>query len=169
MKLNMQIWINTARHKVKVPKMQGPDYVQLNLQNGETPLNLEPHREDYDLLFTPYTAILNTSAGEKYPYLVTGALLNPNQVIAALDTNVNFDDFKLEDVDNMLFSNMQNTIGYKWKWYDFDAGIYAVLSHYTYIIRDVEGYYYKLRFIGFTISMVKKAIRNLSFSSCRHR
>jgi hypothetical protein len=140
---------NSGYYRKSISKIDGPAYVQIRLENGESPLDLEPNQQDWDMLFTPYTDILTTSLGEKYPYLVTGVLLNPNLVIVAMDSTLNFNELNRDDISSLNFSSMQNAIGYKWKWYDFDASIYTVLTKNVYIIRDVEGFYYKLRFIGF--------------------
>jgi hypothetical protein len=93
--------------------------------------------------------MLQTSIGEDYPYLVFGVLLNPNKVVAALDTVHNFADIVLADTSEITFSQDLDAIGYEWKYYNFDAGVYTVVPEFSYIIRDRDGYYYKLRFVDF--------------------
>jgi len=40
-------------------------------------------------------------------------------------------------------------IGYEWKYYNFDAALYTIEPGLAYVIRDRDGFYYKLRFIDF--------------------
>jgi hypothetical protein len=109
----------------------------------------EPPESNWDLLFTQYTTLLFTSLGNPYPYLVTGVLLNPNQVIVAQDSTELFENITFSSISNLSLSNQQDRIGYDWKFYNFDTGSYTVRMNLNYIIRDTEGYYYKLRFLGF--------------------
>lgn len=154
---------NSNFHRIIIKKQPEPNYIQLNLNNGALPTNLEPNKKDWDLLFTQYTDILTTSIGEKYPYLVTGVLLNPNLVMAAIDTTLKFDDIKIDHIPEFEFSARQNKIGYEWKYYDFDAGFYTVLSEVNYILKDVEGYYYKLRFVNFYNNLGEKGYPQFEF------
>jgi len=109
----------------------------------------EPGRTAWDLLFTQYTTLLYTDVGDPYPYLVTGVLLNPVFVEVAVDSITPFADMDFEKAEAMTFTKQADRIGYDWKIYDFDAGTYTVDSDKIYIIRDIKGYLYKLRFIGF--------------------
>ena len=110
---------------------------------------LEPPKTNYDLLFTQYTTLLYTDAGEAYPYLVTGVLINRNQVRVALDSTHAFENVTLGQVANLPYSTRLDFIGYDWKSYSFSAGSYTVKSNLLYIIQDTEGFYYKFRFISF--------------------
>ena len=44
------------------------------------------------------------------------------------------------------FNTNEDVIGYDWKEYDFDTGIYAIFPDHVFIVQDVEGYFYKLHF-----------------------
>ena len=154
---------NSNYYKMEVEKLSDRNYVELNLKSGEPQLSLEPIKDDWDIVFTQYTDILTTSANEDYPYLVTGVLLNPNNVSVAIDTTLAFDQIVIADVIDFNFSNRQNIIGYQWKLYDFDAGYYTVLTDNNYIIKDVAGYYYKLRFVGFYNNIGEKGYPQFEF------
>lgn len=140
---------NSKKFLVEVQSVTGKNFVQLNLTDGTQTLDLEPVNTDWDLLFTQYTDILTTSEGEKYPYLVTGVLTNPMKVEVAFDDIKPFGEIDLEYAENLNFSKSQSMIGYGWKYYDFDSGIYTVLTENSYIIKDTDGVYFKLRFVGF--------------------
>ena len=47
------------------------------------------------------------------------------------------------------FSSNRNIIGYDWKTFDIDAGYYTVNENIVYIIKNVDDFYFKLRFIDF--------------------
>jgi hypothetical protein len=132
-----------------VPKDPTVHYLYYSFSNGGVIKHLEPPSDSYDLLFTQYTTLLYTDAGQAYPYIVTGVLLNRGIVNAVLDTVHNFSDIDLAIAQNTTLSATLDAIGYEWKTYNFDAGTYTVNPADKYIIRDKTGLYFKLRFIGF--------------------
>ncbi|MBN2745388.1 MAG: HmuY family protein [Bacteroidales bacterium] len=148
---------------VQVVKNPEKNFVQLNLNNNEPPLDLEPKKADWDLLFCQYTDILRTDAGEDYPYLVTGVLVNQNGVQSGINHDLSFDNITMADLPAFDLTTQENNIGYEWKWYDFNAGYYSVLSDINYAVKDTEGYYYKLRFVGFYNSQGLKGFPQFEF------
>lgn len=112
-------------------------------------IDIAPPPDQWSLLFTRYTTMLVTDEGEDYPYLVVGALLNPNGVSAALDTIHDFLDMDMDDILDLEFTQRADVIGYEWKYYNFDAGVYTIEPGMSYVIRDREGFFYKLRFVDF--------------------
>lgn len=51
--------------------------------------------------------------------------------------------------ESIIFNANINNIGYSWKSYQFDVNKYVVDFEKIFIIKDQEGFYYKLRFIDF--------------------
>ena len=123
----------------------------------------EPSTESWDLLFTQYTTLLFTDQGEPYPYLVTGILLNPHLVEVAQDSASSFANITFETAKNLTYSKRQDFIGYDWKFYNFDNGVYTVRTNLVYVIRDESGYYYKLRFLGFYNDKGEKGYPSIEF------
>lgn len=111
--------------------------------------DIEPNKNDWDLQFGKYSTLLYTDAGEPYPYLVTGVLKNPYRVEATRDSLQTFEEINLEIAESLRLYTEQDIIGYYWKVYDFDNGMYAVLPERTFIIKDTKGFFYKLRFIDY--------------------
>jgi hypothetical protein len=132
---------------IVIRKDQDMDQVFFSFNSGE--VDLAPLPGSWSLLFSRYTTMLQTDLGEDYPYLVTGVLLNPNGVTAALDSIHEFAEISINDTLGLDLSTKADVIGYEWKYYDFDAGIYTIVPKYNYVIRDRDGFYYKLRFIDF--------------------
>ncbi|KAF0130091.1 MAG: hypothetical protein FD155_1877 [Bacteroidetes bacterium] len=113
----------------------------------------EPPKTDYDLLFTQYTTLLYTNEGDPYPYLVTGVLLNRFETEAYLDTTLVFDSITMQNIEDQFYTNKPDLIGYDWKEVlgDVNTGnvYYEIRPENNYLIRDQQGFYYKMRFIGF--------------------
>lgn len=129
-----------------IEKNENLNYVHLSLENGILPI--EPPKEDWTLKFSRYSTLLFTNEGDPYPYNVLGVLTNPNGV----QTCMTADDFfaiTLSDTAKYEFRSKADIIGYSWKFYNFDDGLYTIVPDKNYIIKDKDGFYYKLRFISF--------------------
>lgn len=113
--------------------------------NTGSVLIVEPPKALWDLEFTQYTHIFYSTTVT--PYLVTGCLLNRYKTIAKMDSLVTFSSINLASAENYILSPSINTIGYTWKTYT--SGLYVTHSQMNYIIKDSEGFYYKLHFIDF--------------------
>lgn len=125
--------------------------------------DIAPLPDQWSLLFCRYTTMLVTDEGEDYPYLVVGALLNPNGVTAALDTIHDFMEMDINEVAELEFTTRQDVIGYEWKYYNFDAGLYTIEPGMHYVIRDRDGFFYKLRFVDFYSSEGVKGYPTFEF------
>lgn len=107
-------------------------------------LDREPASADWDLLFTKYAEIMDDE-GELVAYPVAGVL--QNRLVPAM---------KVEGVptDEAEWGpgSMQtaiNVIGYDWKSYDFNEGMYVVQPNTTYFVKDRPGNVWKLIFTGY--------------------
>jgi hypothetical protein len=112
-------------------------------------VDIAPAPDQWSLLFSKYTTMLVTDEGEDYPYLVVGILLNPNGVAAARDSIHDFIDMSRDDITELEYTTQADVIGYDWKYYDFDAGVYTIVPDMNYVIRDRDGFFYKFRFVDF--------------------
>jgi len=146
-----------------VVKDPSVNYTFYSLNGVGSVVHNEPPDTDYDLIFTQYTTLLFTSLGQAYPYLVTGVLLNRNQVQAAVDTVNDFSSITFDIAKNMNFTSKLDVIGYDWKYYNFDAGSYTVRTGLSYVIKDTRGYLYKLRFIGFYNKQGQKGYPSIEY------
>lgn len=126
--------------------------IQYSFQD-ETEMQTEPEIDNWDLLFTTYSTLLFTNEGSAYPYLVTGVLQNQKHSMISLDTSLVFSEISLSDTSLLEFKSDLDMIGYEWKKIigDVEAGdyYYETKLNDTYIIRDNNLFYYKLRFINF--------------------
>lgn len=122
---------------------------------------IEPMKEDWDLHFTQYIHLF-ISDSSFTPYLVTGVLLNRYKVAALRLDSVNFESITREDALIGNYSASINTIGYDWKYYDFQNG-FIIHPNINYIIKDYEGRFYKLRFLDFYNSQGQKGAPEFEF------
>lgn len=128
-----------------VTKNNTHNRIAFSFETGEVTVT-EPGKETYDLCFTQYMHIFQNPYT---PYLVSGVLLNPYNTSAAPDTVLSFSAIGPEHLDGYVLSREADVIGYNWKYYDLEAGVYTVFPELNYIVRDHEGFYYKLHFVDF--------------------
>lgn len=129
--------------QLEIPKDSAYNLVFLSFAEGGKLVDIEPPKDDWDLLFTQYLEILPE------PYLVTGVLLNRHRTTAALDSSIAFEDIDYDYAESTPKSAALNTIGYAWKYYHFTSATYHVLPHMNYVIADSRGLLYKLHFVDF--------------------
>ena len=110
---------------------------------------IEPVSTLWHLHFTQYTDYDLTDQGDTIPYSVRGVLINQTTTSVAYLQDDDFESITLQDVQSLDFSTDRNAIGYDWKFFSLDSGIYEVLPDQVYIIKEIGGSYYKMRFVDF--------------------
>ena len=144
---------NTNSNTIEIQKDNSKNFQYLSFKNN-TVVNIEPNKEDWDLLFTQYTHLFN-DPDLPPSYLVTGVLINYlNNVLVSKDSINTFEDINYSNVETYTFSNKQNVIGYDWKTYNGNG--YVINTNLTYIIKDISNRYFKMRFIDFYNSYGEK-------------
>lgn len=122
------------------------NFTFLSLNGTGSVVMVEPPKKDWDLVFTQYTHIFYDE-NPVMPYLVTGCLLNRYKTKAMMDAGINFAEISYAYASAKTLSSAINTIGYSWK--DFTGSVFITRPDRNYIIRDAEGFLYKLHFIDF--------------------
>jgi HmuY protein len=139
------------RKDVLLRKDTSFNYTYFSVVTGKQ-VNIEPVRTNWDLLFTQYETTLFDN-GKPLPYYVRGVLINPYGVQAAVDSSKTFEQITIADIPSFYFKTNWDAIGYNWKSVAIDiasnSARYRVRNNYNYIIRDVKGNFYKLRFVSF--------------------
>jgi len=96
-------------------------------------------------------------------------MLNQADVVAALDTVNEFGAISYDSLSIYTFSSRQDYIGYEWKDVTVDVSsntaVYQVKTENNYIIRDTEGFYYKLRFVSFYNDLGEKGYPVFEFAA----
>ncbi|HRE74300.1 MAG TPA: HmuY family protein [Saprospiraceae bacterium] len=122
------------------------NFTFFTFDNGGTPVQVEPPKDTWDLVFTQYTHIFYDETPVA-PYLVVGCLINNWETTAAFEPFLDFSEIDYSDLSALTLTNARNRIGYDWK--VFEDNTFTTLPEFNYIIRDAEGFYFKLHFIDF--------------------
>lgn len=133
-------------------------FTYFSVENGV--VDIAPLDEEYDLIFTQYTHVFTDPIT---PYVVTGVLLNREKTTATIVDNMAYEEIDLNVASQFDFSADLDVIGYDWKTFDFDEGMYKIDSNMIFIIRTSEGYFYKFRFTGFYNQMGLKGYPSFEF------
>ncbi|HEY1047070.1 MAG TPA: HmuY family protein [Bacteroidia bacterium] len=126
----------------------------------------EPDRNTWDFVFTRYNHFFYNILpnNQPFPYILNGVLSSKNNVEVAKDSSTKFQDINSTHIPIYTFSKDANAIGYDWKNHAFGAaGTYTVNSKVTYIIKDTDGYYYKMRFLDFYNALGDKGYPKFEF------
>jgi len=139
---------NSDEHFLQIPKNPSANFVQFSFDGGGNLNTQQPNKDLWDLNLTKYSTILfdNNDNNRPTPYLVRGVLINKG-VSVAKDTITPFSSITISSISSYTFSTKQDAIGYDWK--DYINGEYIIIDHYSYIIKDKNDNYYKLRFTNF--------------------
>jgi hypothetical protein len=122
-------------------------FTLFTFNNGGSRVSLQPPDSDWDICFTQYSTILYDDNNVATPYLVRGVYQNMNGVTAARDTINSFYSINAGNINDYTFSPAQDAIGYEWKDYKNDS--YKINPNIFYIVKDLTGVYYKMKFAGF--------------------
>lgn len=180
LKIQPQIDPLTGEVTIRIAKPDGSDkrefafprdetrrFVTLSFDRGYSDPQIEPPADKWELLFTTYTTTLFTDIGEPYPYLVNGVLLNDTVVMAAPDTTRPFAQIDRAYAETLWLKHERDAIGYDWKDVNGDVTsgniTYTVDSEKVYIVRNRQGYLYKMRFIDFYNNQGKKGYPTFEF------
>lgn len=128
---------------VTMEKDDDYNFIFLSFTTGNS-VDIEPPKTAWDLCFTSYTYVFHDGT----PYLVTGVLTN-RTLTRAIRSNLDFTSVNYTYASSLMYSTDLNVIGYDWKTYDFDLGTYIIQFDHVYVLKSVEGRYYKLRFLDF--------------------
>ena len=146
---------NTEKYYYKIPKDTTTNFTLFSFENGGQINTSEPNKEIWDICFTKYSTIIPDNDGIPTDYLVRGVFLNPyKNILVGMDTVNYFYDIVNEMLDDYQYSNDRDAIGYNWK--VFNDNSYEIKEYNSYILRNVEGSDYKLRFTAFYNDMGEK-------------
>jgi hypothetical protein len=141
-------------------------YQQYSLSD-QAAVRIEPSSDEYDLLFTQYGTILYDNEGVPTPYFVRGILLNPKLVTAALDTIHSFAELTYEIAKDFTYLEVRDVIGHTWKDVKVDqvggSAEYFVNTKLNWLIRDTEGFIYKMHFLEFYNSQAEVGYTTIEY------
>jgi|688.fasta_scaffold136630_2 hypothetical protein len=108
---------------------------------------MEPNKNAWDIVFTRFRHIYYDL--NNFPYIVNAVLINPYQTLVAADSVTGYQQIKSYNYPGIQWVPNRNIIGFDWKSYDIQSGLYKVNPNKSYLIKTNSGYYYKLHFLDF--------------------
>lgn len=136
------------KHTLVINKDYELNNVCFSFDDGGKIVDVEPKNDQWDLLFTQYTTEFYV-ATPTLAYSVNGTLINRTFVQGVKVFDQNWSDIDVNDIGAYNFNDTLDVIGYDWKFYDMDNSQYTVYDFKNYLIKDKEGFFYKLRFVDF--------------------
>lgn len=133
----------SALTSVIVPKDTQRAFTSWSFAQGVVPI--EPVLGAWDLCFTQYTHRFEEFSLD---YLVNGVLLASTTRVARV-TGREFTTILAADTIAFPFRGERNAIGYDWKVYSFETSSYSIVPDLAFIVKDADGFLYKLRFVDF--------------------
>lgn len=146
--------------EIVIPKDDNYNYSYFSFSNGGEVVNPEPHKDSWDIVFTRYRYIYHEL--DDFPYLVSGVLTNPNRTSTYEDSTIGFSKLDETSLDQK-YSDHRDVIGYDWKYYSIDKGLYSVDNNKAYIIKNRNDQYWKLHFLDFYSSTGIKGSPSFEF------
>ncbi|MFA8451503.1 MAG: HmuY family protein [Bacteroidales bacterium] len=131
----------------RVQKQDNKRRVYFSFDEGGKQVDVEPDKNQWDLLFTQYTTYLYD--GKQYiEYLVRGVLSNKGVEVGRIST-IPFANLCSKDISGVEFSKNADGIGHTWKKFDMTSFTYVVLDKRIYIVRTNDQQQYKLHFTSY--------------------
>jgi hypothetical protein len=138
----------TEERELVIEKTPGTNFSYMNMETV-LPVMYEPQGTPWDILFTKYRHIYYDMEPVT-PYYVTGVLINSKYVMVTETQTLSFDEIDVVKARGLLLTSKEDEIGYDWKFYDLSGtGKYSVNSKKVFVLKDKDGYFYKLRFVDF--------------------
>lgn len=133
---------------IDILKNKKTNYTYFNIETNK-PVAFEPETFLWDIVFMRYRYVYY-DMNPITPYYVNGALINTQDVQVKETTGLTFESIDLAKATEIVLTKNADEIGYDWKKFDLNGtGKYVVDSKRVYILKDREGYLYKLKFIDF--------------------
>ncbi len=126
----------STKKTIQVAKTANYNLSYLSLDENKVVDSPEPSSKKWDISFGPSTVITSTQTTA-----VISGFVSLNYIGGATATTISpaqglsFESYKYENIVDSTLTSKRNTIGLNWRSANF------------YIIKDPEGYHYKLRFI----------------------
>ena len=164
--MKVQILTNGDGYKIKYAKLNETSHKEYIITKKEahsftffsmisnSEVEIQPEKSKWDISFTVFVNSIDGAGSYIYSDFVTNNILGgvaAYQVTVPAGSNSNefYNNFKSENIDTSKFSyDDHRTIGSSWRLLGPGGG--SMYGDRFYVVRDSEGVYYKIKFIGFT-------------------
>lgn len=127
------------------------NYVYYSFAKKNDVQNEPLHKSAWDVVFTTYKEpVPEPGTGILYPYVLRGVLINPTHLqVCEVGPETPFETMNLAKAQSLPFNRKLNEIGYDWKAYDQNMNQYTIVPNKYFVIRDVSGNFFKIKFVSF--------------------
>jgi hypothetical protein len=145
---------STTHKELSINKNVAYNYNFVSLKNNKE-LFIQPEKKKWDICFTVFTNTITAAGSYIYADFVTinnvGGAAAYEVIVPSTSSGVEaYTNFKTSDVDQSKFIyNDQRVIGANWR-NPVGANGLEVYGDRFYIVKDAEGFYFKLRFTRLT-------------------
>lgn len=127
---------------ITVPKDHTRHNTHLHIANGV--VDIEPPKGTWDVVLTQYT---HQYYEPMMQYVVRGMLSAPGVRVSRMRPAPA--SVTLNDTLTTPFNTALDAIGFDWKSYDIDAGLYHVYPNLVHIVQSASGRFVRLRFLDY--------------------
>jgi len=113
---------------------------------AETEVEVEPKKDEWNLCFTVFTNTLANFGAYGFSDFVVHNRKAGVKAYSLDGSTISFADFSVSDIDDALFEENQTVIGSTWR--DVINADKKLIENIFYILKDVKGNYYKIRFVS---------------------
>lgn len=138
----------TTIKTVEIAKNAAYNFTFLSLETGTT-VNVEPEAKKWDIVWG-----YNIGSTMGMPYFMQDLVLINNvagtEAVQVMVSDIKYEDFDESKLTSLTFSKARNVIGSNWRVTSNMGGSTAPLGiqfDRYYVIKDANGFYYKLRFL----------------------
>lgn len=136
---------STTHQEVTVSKNEAYNFTFFSF-NTNNVVNVEPEKNKWDLNFTVFTNVIENAGSYGYSdFVVNNLKAGVKAYRINVTQSVNYADFAKADVNDANFTDDQRIIGADWR----DVFTGTAFSDRFYVLKDVDGNYYKIRMLGF--------------------
>ncbi len=141
-----------------IPKNSDYSLMYFSFAGNGSLVQQAPPAADWDIVFTKYTHVyFDEPPGSPYRYYpVTGTLINiwnrTTGTVLKMDSVpdfIPFSSFTYSNVAGLPFTANADVIGFDWKYYDFNNSKYLITPNLYYVLKNPDGFYFKIRMIDF--------------------
>ena len=137
----------TQEQEFIIAKDVDRNFVHFTFDNGGTTVDIEPPKEEWDLLFTNYQHFFTNLP---LPFVITGVYSNRfNDVVVGESSKGDFLNVELADTSLFEYQKRQDAIGYDWKIRNSSDNSFTIDANKYFVVKTTEGLFYKIRFIEF--------------------
>ncbi|MCH2233569.1 MAG: HmuY family protein [Crocinitomicaceae bacterium] len=129
---------------IEIERFADQNFSYYHFGNGQ--VTISPPTETWDLIFTQYTHLFYDPFT---PYLVTGIILNREETLVHQTEDFTFEEIDKSIAEGLTFSSDADVIGYDWKYFDFGTSSFIINPDIIYVIKNLNGFYFKLHFVDF--------------------